>query len=202
MTFQDEALDRECGVNRGSRAGGFISLLSRCFTALWWPVPAGRGEGSASHSKYNERLWAVLDRPGKEKQKASCNQSGFPGVNRVSVTLKNSFPVAEPCGQGRVAVSTGLAYAESGTAGGTAADVEVCGLWHVSYPVPKLGWTKTEASTGCLALCGEQPPAQSLQGLCERGHGLVPPGWARGRSLLCKWGPRAGYVSQVDKSIK
>lgn len=166
MTFQDEALDWECGVNRGSRAGGFISLLSRCFMAPWWPVPVGRGEGSASRSEYKEGLCAVLDRAGREKQKASCNQSMFPGVNRVSVTLKISFPVAEPRGQGRLAVSTRLAYTENDTAEEIAANMEICGLWHVSYPVPKLRWTKMEASTGCSGLCGEQLPAQSPQGLC------------------------------------
>lgn len=84
----------------------------------------------------------------------------------MSVTLKISFPVAEPRGQGRLAVSTRLAYTENGTTEEIAANMEICGLWHVSYPVPKLRWTKMEVSTGCSGLCGEQLPAQSPQGLC------------------------------------
>ena len=56
------------------------------------------------------------------------------------------------------------------------AAAEVCGLWHVPYPVTKLRWTKREASAGCSGLCGEQWPAHSPQGQREHGRALPAPG--------------------------
>ena len=57
---------------------------------------AARGEDNASHSVCNEGLGMVQGKSGRGKLKASCNQSRFPGVNRVSVRLKISLLVAEP----------------------------------------------------------------------------------------------------------
>lgn len=83
------------------------------------------------------------------------------------------------------AIGTGLAYTESGTVGGTAANAEVCGLRHVPYPVTKLRWTKREAPAGRLGLSGEQPPARSPQGRREHGCALPAPGVGGHGAALC-----------------
>jgi len=170
VAWQDEALDRECRANGGSRAGRFISLPARCFTALWWPVPgqveaAARGEDNASHRVHSEALGMVQGRSGRGSLKASCNQSRFAGVSEI----KNQ----PSCDRGRATAGTRLAYAESGTTGGTEACTEVCGLWHVSYPVTKLRWMEKEASAGCSGLGGERPPARCPQGRREQECAVV-----------------------------
>lgn len=78
----------------------------------------------------------VRGKSGKGKLEASCNQSRFSAVNRVSVRLKISLPVAEPS-QGRAAIGTGLIYARSGTVGRTLAAAEVWGLWHIFFSCNK-----------------------------------------------------------------
>lgn len=56
------------------------------------------GGGNASHSVGKGRACC---KSGKGKLEASCNQSRFSGVNRVSVRLKISLPVAEPSHRAR-----------------------------------------------------------------------------------------------------
>lgn len=58
--------------------------------------PTARTENNTSHSVCSKGLGTVRGRSGEGKLKASCNQSRFPGVNRVSLRLKISLPVAEP----------------------------------------------------------------------------------------------------------
>lgn len=78
---------RNAERTEAAEPGPFTSSLARCFTAWWWwPVPAG---------SWNPRPAVegmVRGKPGGGKLSAGCHQSGFAGVNRVSVRLKTSLP--------------------------------------------------------------------------------------------------------------
>lgn len=112
------------------------------------------------------------------KLKASCNQSRFPGVNRVSARLKISFPADER--------SHGAGEEPRSAPGWLTPRVAPReGLWPLRrfaasgmflILVMKLRGTKKEGSGGCSGLCGEQPPAHSPQGWREHGRALPAPG--------------------------
>lgn len=176
--------------------------------ALWWPVPAGRwrlqpGEGGQrfpqclqQRVRYGARQvwWRQAESQLQSKQVRWCKQ----GVSQIK--NQPSCGRAEPRGQRSAAIGTRLAYAESGTAGGTAADTEACGLWHVSYPVTKLRWTKREASAGCSGL-HEQPPARSPQGWREHGRALPAP-WVGGLGAALCSGSGAQGQDMCPRSTK
>lgn len=78
-----------------------LGRVSPCWPGASWlaggpSLPAaggcsqGKGQGFPQHLRRR-----VGGKPGGGKLKASCNQSRFPGVNRVSVRLKISLPVAD-----------------------------------------------------------------------------------------------------------
>lgn len=127
VTLQDEALDGAVGLGDFSLCQ--LGALWLCGGLQPWETV------NAFHGVCTEGLGMVRGKSGRGKLKPSCNQSRFPGVNKVSVRLKISLPVAELShGAGEVP-QTAPGWLMPGWA---VAAVEVCGLWHGSYPGTKL----------------------------------------------------------------